>query len=92
MCCRGLHRLANPAYVSAFLVSGLLRVAPYCVLGGVRVVSSGVGFQVLAGSIGGLKLVRALIRTPGGETTRGRSLRKSPKASDRVLNPNSADY
>ena len=56
------------------------------------VVSSGVGFQVLAGSIGGLKLVRALIRTPGGETTRGRSLRDPPTPTDRDLNPNSGDY
>jgi hypothetical protein len=92
MRCRGLQEFANAAFLGRFLFLGLLRVAPYCVPGGVRVVSSGVGFQVLAGSIGGLKLVRALIRTPGGETTRGRSLRNSPKASNRVLNPNSVDY
>jgi hypothetical protein len=35
----GVHRLANPAYLSRFLFSGLLRVAPYCVPGGIRVVS-----------------------------------------------------
>jgi hypothetical protein len=37
--CRGLQRLANPAYLGGFLFSGLLRVAPYCVPGGIRVVS-----------------------------------------------------
>jgi hypothetical protein len=31
--------LANPPYLSGFLFSGMLRVAPYCVPGGVRVVS-----------------------------------------------------
>jgi hypothetical protein len=35
----GLHSLANPAYLKRFLCSGLLRVAPYCVPGGIRVVS-----------------------------------------------------
>jgi len=40
MRCRGLHRLANPAYLSGFPFSALRRVAPYCVLGGVRVVSN----------------------------------------------------
>src|ERR671913_2321876 len=40
MCCRGLHRIANPAYLSRFLFCGLLCVAPYCVPGGVRVVST----------------------------------------------------
>jgi len=39
MRCRGLQRIAKPAYLSRFLFSGLLRVAPYCVPGGVRVVS-----------------------------------------------------
>src|SRR5215213_993028 len=37
--CRGLHGLANAAYLSDFLRSGLLRVAPYCVPDGIRVVS-----------------------------------------------------
>ena len=37
--CRGVQRVANPAYLSGFLFSGLLRVAPYCVPGGIRVVS-----------------------------------------------------
>ncbi len=55
MCCRGLHNLENPAYLSRFPFSGLPCIAPYCVPGGVRVVSSGVGFQVLAGSIGKLR-------------------------------------
>jgi hypothetical protein len=54
MRCSGLHGLANCAYLGGFLFPRLLRVAPYCVPGGVRVVSSGVGFQVLAGSIGEL--------------------------------------
>jgi hypothetical protein len=92
MRCRGLHKVANPPYLSGFLCSGLLRVAPYCVPGGVRVVSSDVSFQVLAGSIGGLKLVRALIRTPRGETTRGRRIRDSPTAADRDLDLTSGDY
>jgi hypothetical protein len=35
-----LQRLANPAYLGGFLFSGLLRVAPYCVPGGIRVVST----------------------------------------------------
>ncbi len=39
MRCRGLQRLVNPAYLGGFLCSGLLRVAPYCVPGGIRVVS-----------------------------------------------------
>src|SRR5215217_5665177 len=37
--CRGVQRLANPAYLSGFLFSWLQRVAPYCVPGGVKVVS-----------------------------------------------------
>src|SRR5215203_5406818 len=41
--CRGLHRLANSAYLSLFLFSTLLRVAPYCVPGGIRVVSGAHG-------------------------------------------------
>jgi hypothetical protein len=39
MRCSWLHRFANPAYLGGFLCSGLLRVAPYCARGGVRVVS-----------------------------------------------------
>ena len=39
MCCRGLHCLANRPYLGDFLFSGLLCVAPYCVPGGIRVVS-----------------------------------------------------
>src|SRR5215213_4399191 len=38
--CNGLHRLANTAFLSGFLCSKLLRVAPYCVRGGIRVVST----------------------------------------------------
>jgi hypothetical protein len=33
MRCRGAHRLALPPFLSGFLCSGLLRVAPYCVPG-----------------------------------------------------------
>ena len=39
--CRGLHEVANPAYSKRFPFSGLLSVAPYCVPGGIRVVSGG---------------------------------------------------
>jgi hypothetical protein len=39
MRCRGLLRLANTAFLGSFLCSGLLRVAPYCAPGGIRVVS-----------------------------------------------------
>ncbi|MDQ5827733.1 MAG: hypothetical protein M3441_26630, partial [Chloroflexota bacterium] len=38
-CCRGLLRVANLAFLSSFLFSGLPRVAPYRVPGGVSVVS-----------------------------------------------------
>src|SRR5215203_5915191 len=39
MCCRGLQRLANTAYLEGFPFPALLRVAPYCVPGGIRMVS-----------------------------------------------------
>ena len=39
MRCRGLHGVANTAYLGGFLCSGLPRVAQYCAPGGVRVVS-----------------------------------------------------
>jgi hypothetical protein len=42
----GLQRVANPAYIGGFLCSGLLSAAPYCVPGGIRVVSSGVDLSV----------------------------------------------
>src|SRR5215217_9449741 len=42
MRCRSLHEVAIPAYLGRFLFSVLPRVAPYCVPGGVRVVSNGV--------------------------------------------------
>jgi len=32
-----LQGLAKPAYLGGFLCSGLLRVAPYCAPGGIRV-------------------------------------------------------
>jgi hypothetical protein len=35
--------VANPAYLGDFLRSGLLRVAPYCVPGGIRLVSKARG-------------------------------------------------
>ena len=41
MRCSGVQRIANDAYLGDFLFSGLLRVAPYCVPGGIRVVSNG---------------------------------------------------
>jgi len=34
--CRGLPRVAKPAYLSRFLFYALLRVAGYCARGGVR--------------------------------------------------------
>src|SRR5829696_3085943 len=40
MCCRGLLKLTYPAYLSGLLFSVLPRVAPFCVPGGVRVVST----------------------------------------------------
>jgi hypothetical protein len=39
MRCRGLHGLGKRAYLGCFLFPRLPRVAPYCVPGGVRVVS-----------------------------------------------------
>src|SRR5215213_9481961 len=39
MCCRGVHRIANPAFLRSFLCSGLQCVAQCCAPGGVRVVS-----------------------------------------------------
>jgi len=41
-----LQEVAKPAYLGGFLCSGLLRVAPYCVPGGVRVVSNERGLRV----------------------------------------------
>jgi glyoxylase-like metal-dependent hydrolase (beta-lactamase superfamily II) len=41
MRCGGVHGVANAAYLGDFLFSGLLRVARYCVPGGIRVVSKG---------------------------------------------------
>jgi hypothetical protein len=40
MRCRGVQGIANPPYLSGFLFSGLLRVAPNCVPGGIRMVST----------------------------------------------------
>jgi hypothetical protein len=44
MCCRGVQRIANPAYLNDFLFYGLPCVAPYCVPGGIRVVSGRVTY------------------------------------------------
>ena len=44
--CRALRGVANPAYLRAFLFSALPRVAPYCVPGGVKVVSGVRGSRV----------------------------------------------
>ena len=52
MRCRGLHGLANPAFLSRFLFPVLLRVAPYCVPGGIRVVSKGPRLSTVSGIIG----------------------------------------
>src|SRR5215208_2955452 len=41
MRCRGLPGVANPAYLSRFPFCALPCVAPYCALGGLRVVSGG---------------------------------------------------
>jgi hypothetical protein len=41
-----LRGFANPAVLSGFLCCELLSVAPYCALGGVRVVSEGRGLCV----------------------------------------------
>jgi hypothetical protein len=38
-CCWTLQGFANPAYPKGFSFSTLLRVAPYCAPGGIRVVS-----------------------------------------------------
>jgi hypothetical protein len=40
MRCRGLHEFADLPYLSGFLFAGFLCVAPYCVPGGIRVVSN----------------------------------------------------
>src|SRR5215207_3025408 len=45
MCCRSVHTLANPAYLSGLLFCGLLCVAPYCARGGVRVVSTSPSYR-----------------------------------------------
>jgi hypothetical protein len=39
---QGVHGIANAAYLEGFPFSGLLRVAPYCVPGGIRMVSKGI--------------------------------------------------
>src|SRR5215216_2332506 len=48
--CRGVPGIANAAYLGGFLCSALLRVAPYCVPGGIRVVSK---FALIAGEASG---------------------------------------
>src|SRR5215208_6379149 len=75
MRCRGLHRVANAAYIGRFLFSGLPHVAPYCVRGGVRVVSISPSYSpdtVVHRRPGRFNLwkklrsPRSLWRTPGG--------------------------
>src|SRR5215212_8643883 len=51
MRCRGVHGLANPAFLSWFLCSGLLSVAPYCAPGGISVVSRGISGYARCGSL-----------------------------------------
>jgi len=51
MCCRDVQRLAIPAFLSGLLFSGLLRVAPYCAPGGIRVVSKMLFFIVVCGDL-----------------------------------------
>jgi hypothetical protein len=46
MRCWGVQWVANPAFLSGFLCSALLCVAPYCVPGSVRVVSGGRGLRI----------------------------------------------
>jgi hypothetical protein len=52
---QGLHRLANPTYLGGFFFSALPSVAPYCVPGGVRVVSGDIDFRSLASTVVGLR-------------------------------------
>src|SRR5215218_127057 len=59
MCCSGLHRVANHAFLGGFLCSGLQCVAPYCAPGGVRVVSGGSGWSLAATAILGALELRA---------------------------------
>ena len=42
MCCRRLQGFAKPAYLKEFRFCALHWVAPYCVPGGVKVVSNGI--------------------------------------------------
>jgi hypothetical protein len=39
MRCRGVQGISNAAYLSGFSFPALLRVVPYCVPGGMRLVS-----------------------------------------------------
>src|SRR5215217_5028816 len=48
---QALQRLANPAFLSWFLCSGLLSVAPYCAPGGISVVSRGISGYARCGSL-----------------------------------------
>jgi hypothetical protein len=52
MRCRSVQGCANPAYLEGFPFPALLRVAPYCVPGGIRVVSRGPGLSGVSGSVG----------------------------------------
>ena len=50
MRCRGLHGLANTAFLKGFLFSELPSIAPHCVPGGIRVVSKATGSLARSGA------------------------------------------
>jgi len=57
-----LQGFAEPAFLGRILYSGLLRVAPYCVPGGIRVVSGvrGLGAAAFADQIRRVRLRRSM--------------------------------
>jgi hypothetical protein len=62
MRCRGLHGFANPAFLGNFSFSTLPHVAPYCVPGGVRVVSRGRRLHVVdTYSLGARRIVSRMV-------------------------------
>jgi hypothetical protein len=52
MRCRGVHNVAKDAFLRVFPFSGLLRIAPYCAPGGIRVASKMPFFLVVRGALG----------------------------------------
>jgi hypothetical protein len=62
MRCRGVQGLANLPFLGRFLCSALLSVAPYCVPGGIRVVSEnlGLGAAAFADQIRRVRLRRSM--------------------------------